>query len=98
MGQKKIVQAIRNLGTALQELADSLEASPMLLPSTKPWLLVKDKPENNLLNRREAADYLGVSKRTLSRWKLRKYGPPSFEKGQYRYFRKQDLDDWLASR
>lgn len=50
-----------------------------------------------LLTTIEAADYLNVSRRTLSRWLADGIGPPSIKlpSGARRY-RKADLDRWIA--
>lgn len=47
-------------------------------------------PERRLMTRREAAEYLGVSQATLSRWAAERTGPPfvklhSGEAGSVRY-------------
>jgi excisionase family DNA binding protein len=50
-----------------------------------------------LLTTAETADYLNVSRRTLSRWLAEGIGPPSIKlpSGARRY-RKADLDRWIA--
>ena len=56
----------------------------------------RDRSER-LLTTLEAADYLNVSRRTLTRWLAEGIGPPSIKlpSGARRY-RKADLDRWIA--
>lgn len=51
---------------------------------------------NDVLNPKEAAEYLGVSVRLLQEWRARGVGP-AFSKFGSRFVRYQrrDLDDWL---
>jgi excisionase family DNA binding protein len=57
----------------------------------------RDGRGERLLTTAEAADYLNVSRRTLSRWLAEGIGPPSIKlpSGARRY-RKADLDRWIA--
>jgi excisionase family DNA binding protein len=57
----------------------------------------RDGPGDRLLTTMEAAEYLNVSRRTLSRWLHEGIGPPSIKlpSGARRY-RKADLDRWIA--
>ena len=57
----------------------------------------RDAPGDRLLTTIEAAEYLNVSRRTLSRWLQEGIGPPSIKlpSGARRY-RKADLDRWIA--
>ena len=57
----------------------------------------RDGRGERLLTTLEAADYLNVSRRTLSRWLAEGIGPPSIKlpSGARRY-RKADLDRWLT--
>lgn len=45
----------------------------------------------------EAADYLRLSRSTLSKWRMRGEGPP-FHRfgGRLVYYLKHELDEWLA--
>lgn len=58
----------------------------------------KDKPQdkNVLLNKDEAAAYLGIKPRTLQYYRDKKEGPKAVEFGRklIRY-QKEDLDAWL---
>ena len=57
----------------------------------------RDGRGDRLLTTEETADYLNVSRRTLSRWLREGIGPPSIKlpSGARRY-RKADLDRWIA--
>ena len=57
----------------------------------------RDASGDRLLTTMEAAEYLNVSRRTLSRWLHEGIGPPSIKlpSGARRY-RKADLDRWIA--
>jgi excisionase family DNA binding protein len=57
----------------------------------------RDDRGERLLTTMEAADYLSVSRRTLTRWLAAGIGPPSIKlpSGARRY-RRADLDRWLA--
>lgn len=57
----------------------------------------RDGRGDRLLTTMEAAAYLNVSRRTLSRWLAEGIGPPSIKlpSGARRY-RRADLDRWIA--
>jgi excisionase family DNA binding protein len=57
----------------------------------------RDGRGDRLLTTMEAAKYLNVSRRTLSRWLAEGIGPPSIKlpSGARRY-RRADLDRWIA--
>ena len=57
----------------------------------------RDGQGERLLTTAEAAEYLSVSRRTLTRWLAEGIGPPSIKlpSGARRY-RKADLDRWIA--
>jgi DNA-binding transcriptional MerR regulator len=44
-----------------------------------------------------AAKMLGVTRKTLNRWRLRNYGPRSFRFGGRRVYEKKEVTQWLAS-
>lgn len=52
-----------------------------------------------LLNRREAADYLGIKPHTLAVWACcKRYDLPYIKVGRLVKYRKDDLDTFLARR
>ncbi|MEO1242503.1 MAG: helix-turn-helix domain-containing protein [Pseudomonadota bacterium] len=55
---------------------------------------------SDLLTEREAAQYLGVSPRTLSNWRVRSNDGPRYHKLSSRAvrYRRADLEDWLEDR
>jgi len=46
------------------------------------------------LNRTEAAEYLGVSPRTLDYWASKRMGPDFRRRGRRAFYDKSDLDRW----
>lgn len=55
--------------------------------------------QNERLSNKEAASYLGIAEHTLHVWRCTKRYPIPFLKiGSKVYYRKADLDAWLASR
>ena len=55
--------------------------------------------ESTLLNREEAAKYLGVRSQTLAVWAVSgRYNLPMIKVGRSCRYRKSDLDAWLTSR
>ena len=50
---------------------------------------------NGCLNRSNAAKYLGIATGTLSRWACEGKGPKYIKRGRV-WYRKEDLDAWLA--
>ena len=52
----------------------------------------------SLLNRVEAAKYIGVSISSLAHWRALGRGPAYRVIGQSSYYSLADLDDWMASR
>lgn len=54
---------------------------------------------HDLLSRKEAAAYLGVTEQTLAVWKsTKRYNLPAFQVGRLVKYDRRDLDAWLASR
>jgi excisionase family DNA binding protein len=55
--------------------------------------------ESNLLSRKEAAAYLGVSEQTLAIWRSTgRYKLPVVKIGRLAKYRKSDLDDFIRRR
>lgn len=50
------------------------------------------------LTRKEAARYLGVSRRSLDNWATRGEGPRFFKVGRAARYRVSDLERWIESR
>jgi excisionase family DNA binding protein len=53
-------------------------------------------PSKGALSAREAADYLGVSPKTLENWRARGEGPAYVRLGARVVYRPADLDKFLA--
>ena len=51
-----------------------------------------------LLNRTEAAHFLGISRRTLEKWAVTGDGPPFYKLGGRVLYDQSDLEDWIASK
>lgn len=57
------------------------------------------KPRSDLLTRKEAAEYIGVSPETLAVWKCTgRYSLPCVMIGRLPRYRKSDLDAWIVLR
>ena len=54
--------------------------------------------ERAYLSVREAAEYLGLSPRTLDRYRVSGEGPVFYRFGGRVRYRREDLDGWAASR
>jgi len=55
-----------------------------------------DKFQSNLLSRKEAATYLGVTEKTLAQWKCTKrYDLPVVKIGRLVKYKKSDLDKFI---
>ena len=54
--------------------------------------------ERAYLSVREAAEYLGLSPRTLDRYRVSGDGPVFYRFGGRVRYRREDLDGWAASR
>ena len=59
-----------------------------------------DTASDRWMSCREAADHIGVAEQTLRNWLAtgNPYGVPSWKIGKRRSFRRDALDEWLASR
>lgn len=56
-------------------------------------------PESDLMSRKEAAAYLGVSERTLAIWKCTgRYNLPVVKIGRLAKYRRSDLEAFIAER
>jgi hypothetical protein len=58
-------------------------------------------PASKPMSRRQAAEYLNLSVRTLNQWACRKVGPAFSRSGSVRgrvWYTREALDRWLASR
>jgi excisionase family DNA binding protein len=57
------------------------------------------KNQSNLLTREEAAEYLGVTSRTLAVWAcVKRYNLPYVKVGRLVKYRRSDLDNFIARR
>lgn len=57
------------------------------------------QPQSNLLTREEAAEYLGVTARTLAVWAcVKRYNLPYVKVGRLVKYRRTDLDNFIAHR
>lgn len=57
------------------------------------------KPQSNLLDTEDAADYLGVAPRSLEVWRcVKRHSIPYIKVGRLVKYRQTDLDAWLESR
>lgn len=55
--------------------------------------------QEEILNRKEAAKYLGVSIQTMCRWAGKGTGPRLIKYGDKMIrYRKKDLDEWMQSK
>ena len=53
----------------------------------------------NLLTRKDAAEYLGITEHTLAVWQCTsRYGLPCVKIGRLAKYRKKDLDDFIQRR
>jgi excisionase family DNA binding protein len=52
-------------------------------------------PDDDLIDGRELALWLGVSERTPERWRTEKTGPPWIRVGGAVRYRKSDVREWL---
>lgn len=57
-----------------------------------------ERGNENALNERQAARYLGVSPGTLRLWRSENRSPRYFRAGKLVRFRKLDLDSWIEER
>lgn len=60
--------------------------------------MIEDSKTHRLMTRSEAADYLGVNRRTLEQWARKRIGPAviNLPSGRPSYV-KADLDSFIAS-
>lgn len=59
----------------------------------------KEKDSDDLLSRKEAAEYLGLSPQTLAVWtSAKRYGLPTIKVGRVVRYRRRDLEKWLDER
>jgi DNA-binding transcriptional MerR regulator len=56
------------------------------------------KRSAKLLNQRKAADLMGVSAKTLSRWAQVNAGPPRLRIGKRYFYTREIVVQWLAAR
>lgn len=57
------------------------------------------QPKEELLNRKQAANYLGITASTLAIWaSVKRYNLPYIKIGSLVKYRRKDLDTFIASR
>ena len=60
---------------------------------------IEQKRQSNLLSRKEAAEYLGVTVHTLAVWKCTgRYNLPCIKIGRLAKYKLNDLDDFIQRR
>jgi excisionase family DNA binding protein len=52
----------------------------------------------NLLTTDEVAEYLGVPKRTLEQWRVKKEGPPHMKLGKHARYTEPGLLRWITEK
>jgi predicted DNA-binding transcriptional regulator AlpA len=57
-----------------------------------------ERRRSGLLSTREVATDYGFPEMTLRYWRQRDEGPPSFRLGRRVYYRRAEVDAWLAKR
>lgn len=80
--EASVTLAVRKLMAEHKALLTMLQQS---VSSMKPWL-----------TKEEAAGYLGIAPSTFDEWR-KMYGIPSRKRGQQLYFKRDDLDNLIAS-
>lgn len=69
------------------------------IATTTPALTAILKTQRNLFDTEQAADYLGVTPRTLEVWRcVKRHAIPYIKVGRLVKYRQADLDAWLESR
>ncbi|WP_428521991.1 helix-turn-helix transcriptional regulator [Roseibium sp.] len=58
----------------------------------------QENSNSNLLNETKAAEYLGLSVRTLQAWRVRGGGPTFVKAGRAVRYRPDDLNAWINER
>jgi excisionase family DNA binding protein len=58
---------------------------------------MRAKPQRAILGSGELAALLGKSRRTITRWADRDLLPPTVTIGGRRYWRRSDVESWLAA-
>ena len=80
------------------------EATPMIEPAVAatvpaPAVKVRHKPhQGHHLRTQDAADYLGLSKSTLEKYRLSGGGPQFIKMGKAIAYKAEDLDAWVGAR
>lgn len=73
------------------------DASPQSIVSEKGIVSGQISKEKQLLNTKEASEFLGISKNTLYEWIIQKR-IPHVKVGRLVKFRREDLEEWLRKR
>ncbi len=50
----------------------------------------------SLLTPSETADFLGVAEATLTHWRYKRSGPPSYKVGRHIRYRASEVEAWLS--
>lgn len=53
---------------------------------------------DQMLNTERTAEHIGVSPKTIRRWRYEGTGPPAHKVGAAVRYRRSDIDAWLAAR
>jgi predicted DNA-binding transcriptional regulator AlpA len=70
----------------------------MQMKSPHPLPLGDQKPHGQLLNQDQVADLLGISARTLERYRVTGEGPPYIKLGRRVIYRWVIVEEWVESR
>lgn len=98
---KKVIQATArmneccatNSDVTVKHIYQAVQAISQLLVAQS-----ERTKKNHLLSVEEAADYIGLARITLTRYRLNDRGPTYLRVGHKIRYRKKDLDIWLDSR
>jgi len=70
----------------------------MRLSKTGPSAPPKLKPLEQLLTQAAVSNLLGISEKTLERWRIYSKGPTAIKVGGAVRYRPSDVQEWLATR
>lgn len=97
--ERTIREIADHLARALLAAAEYADSRPPAAAPAPQQDVPVNRARGRLLTIEEVGEQIGVSPKTIYKWRTRRpiYGPPAFKVGKYLRWKQADVDAWIAA-